>query len=100
LKIRSITAPFFLATKFGAFKGRGRRDYFGSHDLEHVLSVVDGRPELLQEVRAASEDLRAYLALELDALLEDSRCNAAVGQVQPSTLMRLPRLRNSDEAER
>jgi hypothetical protein len=71
LKIRSITAPFFLATKLEAFKGRGGSDYFASHDLEDVLSIVDGRPELLQEVRAASDDLRAYLALELSGLLRD-----------------------------
>jgi hypothetical protein len=73
LQIRSITAPFFLATKLEAFKSRGGRDYFASHDLEDVLSVIDGRAELLEEVRAASDDLRAYLALELTALLRDSR---------------------------
>ena len=43
LEIRVITAPFFLATKLEAFKGRGGGDYFASHDLEDVLSVIDGR---------------------------------------------------------
>jgi hypothetical protein len=95
LKIRSITAPFFLATKLEAFKGRGRRDYFGSHDLEDLLSVVDGRPELLQEVRAASEDLRGYLALELDALQQDSRfIDALPGHLLPdaASQSRIPML--------
>jgi hypothetical protein len=95
LKIRSITAPYFLATKLEAFKGRGWRDYFGSHDLEDVLSVVDGRPELLQEVRAASENLRAYLALELDALLQDSRfIDALPGHLLPdaASQSRIPML--------
>jgi predicted nucleotidyltransferase len=73
LKIRAITAPFFLATKLEAFKGRGRRDHLASHDLEDVLSVIDGRPELLDEVQASSVDLRAYLAVELRALLQDPR---------------------------
>jgi hypothetical protein len=86
LKIRSITAPFFLATKLEAFKGRGGRDYFASHDLEDVLSVVDGRPELLQEVRAARDDLQAYLALELSALLRDSSfIDALPGHLLPDT---------------
>lgn len=73
VQIRSITAPFFLATKLEAFKGRGRRDYFASHDLEDVLSVLDGRPEVLEEVRAASDGLRTYLALEFHALLREPR---------------------------
>jgi predicted nucleotidyltransferase len=84
LQIRSITAPFFLATKLEAFKGRGRRDYFGSHDLEDVLSVIDARPELLDEVRAAPDDLRAYLALEFRALLQDPRfLDALPGHLLP-----------------
>ena len=32
--IRVITAPFFLATKMEAFRGRGNMDYQASHDLE------------------------------------------------------------------
>src|SRR5713226_2508369 len=73
LQIRSITAPFFLATKLEAFKGRGRRDYFASHDLEDLLSVIDGRPELLEEVRDAPDDLRAYLVLEFNRFLREPR---------------------------
>jgi hypothetical protein len=34
LEIRMVTAPFFVATKLEAFKGRGRGDFFGSRDLE------------------------------------------------------------------
>jgi predicted nucleotidyltransferase len=86
LKIRGITAPFFLATKLEAFKGRGGRDYFASHDMEDLLSVIDGRPELLAEVRAASDDLRAYLALEFRSLLGDPRfIDALPGHLLPDT---------------
>jgi hypothetical protein len=95
LKIRSITAPFFLATKLEAFKGRGGGDYFASHDLEDVLSVIDGRPELLEEVRAASDDLRAYLASELNSLLRDSRfIDALAGHLLPdaASQSRIPML--------
>jgi hypothetical protein len=53
LQIRLITAPYFPATKLEAFRGRGKRDYFGSSDLEDVLSVVDGRPMLGNEVQAS-----------------------------------------------
>jgi hypothetical protein len=52
LEIRMVTAPFFVATKLEAFKGRGKRDFFGSHDLEDVISVVDGRAEIVTEVQS------------------------------------------------
>jgi hypothetical protein len=84
LEIRVITAPFFVATKLEAFKGRGRGDYLASHDLEDVLSVIDGRSELVKEARSAPEDLRAYLALEFSSLLRDRNfIDALPGHLPP-----------------
>jgi hypothetical protein len=84
LTIRVITAPVFLATKLEAFKSRGREDYFGSHDLEDALSVIDGRAELLDEVRAAQPALREYLADEWGALVRDPRfVDALPGHLPP-----------------
>lgn len=42
LEIRIVTAPYFAAIKLETFKGRGGGDFLGSHDLEDVVSVVDG----------------------------------------------------------
>jgi len=69
LDIRLVTAVYFLATKFEAFRGRGRNDYRGSHDLEDVIAVIDGRPELLHEVGEAPDDVRTYVATEARKLL-------------------------------
>jgi hypothetical protein len=49
LEIRMVTAPYFVATKLAAFKGRGRGDFLGTHDLEDVVSLVDGRETLSAE---------------------------------------------------
>jgi hypothetical protein len=46
LEIRVVTAPYFIATKLEAYKGRGKGDFVGSHDLEDLVSVVDGRENL------------------------------------------------------
>jgi hypothetical protein len=73
LTIKAITAPYFLATKIEAFRGRGEGDYFASHDLEDFIAVIDGRPSLLQEVGEASPDLRAFLAEAARSLLSASR---------------------------
>ena len=51
--IRVVTTPYFLATKLEAFHGRGGHDYRASHDLEDIITVIDGRPELGTEVLAA-----------------------------------------------
>jgi predicted nucleotidyltransferase len=69
-EIRVITAPYFLGTKLDAFHSRGKND-FSSHDLEDIVTVFDGRPELTDEVHAAPADLRKYLSDELGALISN-----------------------------
>lgn len=54
LEIKHLTAPLFIATKLEAYRGRGGDDPLGSHDLEDVVIVVDGREELLAEVQTAN----------------------------------------------
>jgi hypothetical protein len=73
LKLKAITAPYFLGTKVEAFRGRGHEDYFASHDLEDLIAVIDGRSSLLQEVGESSAELRAYLADAVRRLLSASR---------------------------
>lgn len=64
-----ISAPFFLMTKLAAFAGRGQDNYQASHDLEDLLAVIDGRPEIIDEVKAAPEDLQKHLQQDLSRLL-------------------------------
>jgi len=76
ITIRLISAPVFVATKLEAFKDRGKDasgqpDYLGSHDLEDIITVADRRPELLDECRASSAELRSYLAQAIAALLSE-----------------------------
>jgi predicted nucleotidyltransferase len=71
-KIRLISAPAFVATKFEAFSDRGQGDFLASHDLEDIINVLDGRPELVDEVGQAPDELRAYVALRCHALLAQS----------------------------
>jgi hypothetical protein len=69
LTIRVVTAPLFLGTKLEAFKGRGKNDYFASHDLEDIIAVIDGRPSLLDEVQHAPKELKVYLSGEIKKLI-------------------------------
>jgi len=67
--IKLIAATVFVATKLEAFKGRGNSDFLASHDLEDIVTVVDGRPTLVDELRGAPAELRAYVAREISSLL-------------------------------
>jgi len=106
LRVRVITSPYFLATKLEAFQGRGNNDYRGSHDLEDVIAVVDGRPEIVDEVRAADASVRGYIASEMRRLLDTRqfleaipgflRPDAASQERQPLLQRRLNALAQSD----
>ena len=77
--VRVVTPTLFIATKLDAFHGRGGGDIVASHDLEDIIAVVDGRPEIVREVAAASTDVRHYIASELRALLDNRDFTEALG---------------------
>ena len=79
LSIRLVTAPYFIATKYEAFIGRGRGDYLASHDFEDLMAVIDGRPELEAELSAASAQLRKHIAGVIGKTIADDRFHAVVG---------------------
>jgi hypothetical protein len=85
-QIRLISAPYFLATKLEAFHGRGRFDYRLSRDLEDIVTVVDGRPEIVGEVDQTASSLREYLHREFSVLLtERDFLEALPGHLLPDT---------------
>jgi hypothetical protein len=63
-RIRLIGAAEFCATKLAAFAGRGNGDFLHK-DMDDFVTVVDGRPELLDDVKLAAPALRAFIASEL-----------------------------------
>jgi len=66
---RVVTPALFLATKLEAFKDRGRGDYYGSHDLEDIITLVDGRAAIVDEVASAPGEVRAFLATSVAKML-------------------------------
>lgn len=57
-----------MATKLEAFHGRGGVDLALSHDLEDIMTVIDGRPEIVGEIAIADTGVRTYIASEIAAL--------------------------------
>ena len=81
--IRMLTPPHFLATKLEAFHGRGKGDYWLSHDMEDIVCVIDGRAEIIGEVAAAPDSLRRYLRREFAGLAADPLFGEAISGFLP-----------------
>jgi hypothetical protein len=100
LEIRAVSPPFLIATKLEAYAGRGRGDLLGSRDLADILSLFDGREELVDEIAAAPSAVRRYVAAELEHIaaaprfldaLQGSLPGDAASQARLDTIL-LPRL--------
>ncbi|MCU7877211.1 MAG: hypothetical protein KZQ84_10495 [Candidatus Thiodiazotropha sp. (ex Lucinoma borealis)] len=83
-KIRLVSAPYFLCTKLEAFDGRGGGDYLLSHDIEDMIAVLDGRPEIVNEIRAADSALVNEVRIRFAQLLGDTRFIGALSGHMPS----------------
>jgi hypothetical protein len=63
--INILPSPYFLATKLEAFKDRGKNDFYGSHDFEDIIYLIDNRTSIVEEILAADEYVRQYIKVEL-----------------------------------
>ena len=71
LEIQIVTAPYFLGTKLDAFFGRGRGDYLASHDMEDIINFINGRVEILEDIKNSEPDLKDFIIKSLQGFLED-----------------------------
>ncbi|MFZ1985671.1 MAG: hypothetical protein WAU91_14730 [Desulfatitalea sp.] len=83
-QIRVLPAPYFLVTKLDAFQGRGGNDFLMSKDMEDIIAVIDGRPEIVEEVQNAEETLRSFLQKVFSSFLLNRKFTDAVpGHLPP-----------------
>ncbi len=61
MQILIFPAVYLLASKIEAFRGRGSNDFYGSHDLEDIMLLLDGCIALEDEVSRAAVDVKAYI---------------------------------------
>ncbi|RMP66323.1 hypothetical protein [Pseudomonas kitaguniensis] len=69
-RIKVFSAPWFLAAKLQAYQGRGRGDVLTSNDIEDIIALLDGREELIEEVKQAPAELQRFVSDQLSALLK------------------------------
>lgn len=96
-KISTVSATCLAATKLTAMSDRGRDDYLSSHDLEDLITLVDGREMLYEEIAGEWVDLREYITNCVAKLLEKQAfLDALCGHLPPDSASqaRLPLLLN------
>lgn len=77
-QIRVLSLPYFLASKYAAFKSRGSKEPRTSHDLEDITYLLDNRSDLVEVINEAPEDVRAYLKQAFGEILESSVIQEAI----------------------
>ncbi len=83
LVAKVIAAPYFLATKIEAFRDRGKGDFIMSTDLEDIVVVVNGRPELANEIAQVTPALRDYLIAAIKEFLRNTNFVEALSGHMP-----------------
>jgi len=93
--VRTVDALSFIATKLTAFADRGKGDFLGSHDLEDVVTIVDGRAALVDEITNAEVSKRTFISIRFREFLKlESFRDCLPGHLPPDTAgqLRLPLL--------
>lgn len=83
-RIRLVSPVAFLALKHAAFVDRSGGDFRASHDLEDMLTVIDGRENIVGEVAAAPAVLRAHVRDAIRRLLSAPSFNESLPGHLPS----------------
>lgn len=71
--IKSVTAPYFIATKIEAFKSRGNSDVLTSHDFEDIITIIAGRKEIVEEIKNSNTLLKKHLQLAFQSIVKDDQ---------------------------
>ncbi len=100
IAVNVVTAPFFIATKLEAFSDRGKEDFYGSHDLEDIITVLDGRSSIVTEIESAPRSLCTCIGKRFAELVANHDFMESLsGHLLPDSASqaRLPALRETLE---
>ena len=64
-----FSAPVFIATKFEAFRSRGK-DYRTSHDFEDIIYILDNRTTIVSEINEEQKEVNNFLKSEFNKILQ------------------------------
>ncbi len=77
--VKILIAPYFIATKLEAFKGRGNDDGRTSKDFEDIVFVLENRKTIWEELKNSDLKLQKYLQAEFNVLLANPYIEEWIG---------------------
>lgn len=66
--IKILPLSYFLAAKLEAWKDRGEGDYLANHDIEDIITIIDGN-ENLREILESPSTVKEFIKLSFIDLL-------------------------------
>lgn len=69
--IKIFSLPYFLATKLEAFLDRGNQDYYGSKDMEDLITVFGARKNIRSDIFNSPDEIKSFLKENFENLCED-----------------------------
>jgi hypothetical protein len=78
MPIRILTLPYFLATKFAAFEGRGGNDPRMSHDFEDIVYLLNYTSNFNKQISASDPEVQEYLKEQFAAIQEKANMQEAI----------------------
>lgn len=64
-EIDVVSAPVFIATKLEAYRDRGKGDFQASHDIEDIVSVIDGSAAIVELIASGPPAVRGFVVRQL-----------------------------------
>lgn len=71
--IKVFDVPYMVATKIEAFKGRGKNQYSTSHDIEDIVTIIDGCSQVSSKIQSAGNEIKAFLKKELQLMMSNNQ---------------------------
>ena len=76
--IQIMPLPYFLASKFSAFKDRGGNDPRLSKDLEDITYVLDNRTDWFEVLANGAKEVKGFLKICFQEILESAQLQEAM----------------------
>ena len=76
--IQLLPLPYFIASKWAAYIGRGGKDPRTSHDFEDIVYVIDNTTDIVIQLDNAPIDVKSYLQQHLKLILNDNVMQEAI----------------------
>lgn len=87
ITVNIISPVYFIATKLEAFNNRGNNDFIGSHDMEDIISIIECRPSIVDEILAAEQDVKEFIINQFKTFCQNPRfLNDIIGLCNPDSI--------------